>query len=159
MKQKDLPQANRFDFLIGEWNIVNKIEKPDGTWAETTATNRGEKFLDGRVIIDHYHGTVLDGVKVKGITIRSFDKKSETWSIIWLDNRQPPDLTPLVGRFSGDKGEFFQEIPMRGIMTRARFTWDNLSENSARWNQAFSTDGGQTWHMNWVMEFSRNNIR
>lgn len=155
MLQAPLPQAEAFNFLLGDWDVVNKILTPEGTWAESEATLHCEAYLGGRVIIDHYDGTVLGGRRVRGITIRAFDPDSQRWSIVWLDDKQAPDLTPLIGRFEAGVGEFFQEIPMNGTLTRVRFTWDQISDSFARWNQAFSSDDGRTWRMNWIMEFTR----
>jgi hypothetical protein len=36
-----------------------------------------------------------------------------------------------------------------------RFVWSGCSDTAARWEQAFSVDGGQTWVTNWIMEFTR----
>jgi hypothetical protein len=36
-----------------------------------------------------------------------------------------------------------------------RFTWSNISNNSARWEQEFSPDDGRTWEKNWVMQMTR----
>ncbi|WP_282615243.1 hypothetical protein [Streptomyces sp. GESEQ-4] len=36
-----------------------------------------------------------------------------------------------------------------------RFVWSGVSADAARWEQAFSVDGGETWLSNWIMEFSR----
>jgi hypothetical protein len=36
-----------------------------------------------------------------------------------------------------------------------RFLWMHDSENTARWEQAFSDDGGKTWETNWIMEKER----
>ena len=43
-----------------------------------------------------------------------------------------------------------------GRPVRVRFVWSpNLHTGAPRWQQSFSGDGGRTWEMNWVMEFSR----
>ncbi len=36
-----------------------------------------------------------------------------------------------------------------------RFVWSAIEARSARWEQAFSPDGGASWETNWVMRFVR----
>jgi hypothetical protein len=36
-----------------------------------------------------------------------------------------------------------------------RFIWSDITGRSARWEQAFSTDGGESWETNWIMRFER----
>jgi hypothetical protein len=36
-----------------------------------------------------------------------------------------------------------------------RFEWKDITPSSARWEQAFSFDGGQSFTTNWVMRFTR----
>ncbi len=152
----DVPEARQFDFLVGEWDIFNRRRNAQGIWEEFRARLTGSKFLDGCVVIDHYNGTFPSGLRVKGITIRAFDPSTKKWSIVWLDNVQPPDFTPLVGQFREGKGEFLQETMVRGKRTRVRFTWDNITHTTARWAQAFSlAEGEENWHTNWIMEFTR----
>lgn len=34
---------------------------------------------------------------------------------------------------------------------RVRYTWDETTATTARWQQAFSPDEGRTWETNWIM--------
>jgi hypothetical protein len=47
---------------------------------------------------------------------------------------------------------------LAGNPITVRFKWSNITEASARWQQSFSFDGGTTFAVNWVMEFSRTRV-
>ncbi len=151
----EVPEAHQFDFLVGEWEIRNEIRAPDGGWVTTRATLEGHKHLNGCAIIDFWDGIARDGEPLMGITIRGFDTVSGKWSIVWLDDRNPPDFKPLVGEFEDGVGQFFQENEVRGEWVKVRFTWDEITEDSARWTQSFWRDGGVTWETDWIMYFTR----
>jgi hypothetical protein len=36
-----------------------------------------------------------------------------------------------------------------------RFLWSGITEQTCRWEQAFSADGGATCEVNWIMESTR----
>lgn len=152
-----------FDFLLGFWTIRNRRRTnalyPDkaGIWEEFAATHTGMKYLDGMVNIEHFEGTLPGGEIRKGMTIRTFNEQTRQWSFIWLDNRNPVDFRPLVGKFENGVGLFYQvtEAP-DGRPMHIRFTWDEITVCTARWQQAFSFDDGKSWDTNWVMEFTRS---
>jgi hypothetical protein len=157
-----------FDFLHHTWNVNNRrrnlwsiLEEPErndeAEWQEFPAVaGMAEKLLDGRVLVDRFEGTFPSGVHVLGTTVRAFDPETGNWSFIWLDNRQSPDFTPLVGRFENGIGRFEQKVTTSdGRPLRVRFTWDNITEFTARWTQEISLDDGASWSSNWIMEFTR----
>jgi hypothetical protein len=48
------------------------------------------------------------------------------------------------------------DTPTRqGTSVKARFIWSGITREAAHWEQAFSTDGGQTWVNNWLMDLTR----
>jgi hypothetical protein len=157
-----------FDFLLATWNVVNRrrkiwsiLEEPERNneveWEEFPAVaDMGRKLLDGRVFVDQYDGIFPSGLRVLGTTIRAFDPKTRLWSVIWLDNRQSPDFTPLHGRFEHGIGRFEQDISTNdGRPLKVQFIWDDMTERTARWRQELSLDGGQNWNTNWIMEFTK----
>lgn len=155
--------ATDFDFLLGSWHIHNRrrtnalYPEKQGIWQEFPAAHTGAKYLDGSVIIDHFEGTFPDGEIRKGMTIRAYNAETRQWSLVWLDNRQPPDFRPLLGAFEDGIGRFSQIIETPdGQPLHVRFTWDNITAHTARWQQAFSFDGGKTWDTNWIMDFTKN---
>ena len=62
---------------------------------------------------------------------------------------------PVFGRFVDGIGEFRGEDVQDGIPVDVRFIWSQITPASARWEQAMSTDGGETWETNWEMHFTR----
>jgi hypothetical protein len=163
MEQRGGPAAmHDFDFLLGPWAIHNRrrphalYRGQEGDWEEFEARHIGVAYLDGRVIIEQYEGTFPGGERRLGLTIRTFDPQTQEWSIRWLDNRQPADFRPLVGRFVAGVGRFYQVIEAPdGQPLHVRYLWDEITEQTARWQQAFSFDGGAQWETNWVMELTR----
>lgn len=128
----------------------------EGVWEEFEASHTGEKYLDGKVIIDHFEGIFPDGEVRKGMTIRAYDEETQLWSLVWLDNRNPHDFRPLIGKFENGIGVFNQVVETPdGKPLHMRFTWDEITENTARWQQSFSFDGGNNWDTNWIMEFTK----
>jgi len=65
------------------------------------------------------------------------------------------DTAPVRGRFEdgaeGRVGVFVADDVLEGVPVVCRFRWTVLNPRSARWEQAFSTDGGVTWETNWTM--------
>ena len=88
-------------------------------------------------------------------TVRRMDPATGLWSIWWIDSRFSEIAPPVVGRFESGVGTFRGKDVLRGQPIDVRFLWSALSETGARWEQAFSGDGGIRWETNWVMEFMR----
>jgi hypothetical protein len=62
---------------------------------------------------------------------------------------------PVKGRFVNGVGTFYTDDTLRGKPIKVRFTWSHITPTSARWEQAFSPDGGKTWEPNWLQRLER----
>ena len=158
MNNSDSSSAQDFDFLIGSWRVLNRrlterLKNCD-TWEEFEATLSVRPILGGLGNVDQFR-TTLNGVEFEGMTLRLFNPATREWSLYWADSARAELQPPLVGRFQEGRGEFFSRETHNDIPILARFVWDDITENSARWEQAFSTDDGATWESNWIMEFTR----
>ena len=149
--------ARDFDFLMGEWNIHNRRQTRNGEWEEFHATSTVTQVVDGLVQLDHYEAPACPSRgHVKAVTVRTYDKTTGQWSLVWLSNYAPPDFRPVVGTWQGDEGEFFQTIETdEGEPLDVRYLWKQLGPNDAYWEQSFSLDGGSTWDVNWTMDLTR----
>ncbi|MGN9757484.1 hypothetical protein [Streptomyces sp. SD31] len=145
-----------FDFFHGEWEVLNRRRTdfldPESGWEEFPATSHCRPLFDGAANVDEIDMPYLGS---KGLTLRLFDRETEQWSLNWSSSGSGKLFPPVIGRFEGDRGEFHGDDTHDGKDVRVRFVWSGVSAGSARWEQAFSVDGGETWVTNWVMEFTR----
>lgn len=159
-----LPQrdgSHDFDFLIGDWKAHVK-RLPDrlnnsNTWIEYDGISNHHKLLDSDANFEEFEVTSTDKkLHIKGQTLRLYNPASRQWSIYLLDvNNGTLSLPPVVGSFTGNRGEFFDQEDWKGRAILVRYVWPNLSPKSARMEQSFSPDGGKTWEVNWICELSR----
>lgn len=148
-----------FDFLHGSWKVNNRMRKERlkdaNEWWEFPATLEVKPILNGQGNVDQFKATI-GGTYLEGVTLRLFHPKMKQWSLYWVDNLKMELQTPLVGGFKNGKGEFFADDVYEGKKVKVRFIWSDITRDSARWEQAYSTDGGKTWEVNWVMTFTRD---
>jgi hypothetical protein len=150
--------ARDFDFWIGHWNVRNRRlrERLAGSddWIEFDATVVARQLPGGLGNVDEFHTDWSGGFV--GMSFRFFDPETEQWAIYWADSRRPGLLDPpVVGSFADGVGTFDGDDAFEGKPIRVRFVWTGVDTPAPRWEQAFSSDGGQTWETNWVMDFTR----
>jgi hypothetical protein len=152
-----------FDFLFGAWQIANrKRVKPlvpgDDEWIEFDATSEARPIVGGLGNADTYSAPEFPGRSgFQGFTLRLFEPKTGLWRIWWASSAGNGHLDePVVGRFEDDGvGRFECDDILEAIHVRVRYEWTVISDDSLRWEQAFSFDGRRTWDLNWVMESTR----
>ena len=149
-----------FDFLAGEWRVHHRRLKERlagcNEWVEFWGESKAQLTMGGQGNMDD-NLINLPGGAYRAVTLRAFDPKAGLWSIWWLDARYPqgPVEPAMRGRFENGVGLFLADDVFNGKPIRVRFIWSNVTQTTARWEQAFSPDGGQTWETNWCMDFSR----
>lgn len=151
-------QRRGFEFLLGRWSVHHRKLRDRlcacREWYDFPGTLEVRTILGGTGNFDH--NELFDPAgSYEASSLRLFDPEADKWSIYWLDARAPSLERPVVGRFDGIKGTFFNEEELRGRPVRVRTTYKPLSPSTAEWTQAFSPDGGESWEVNWVMEFTR----
>ena len=93
--------------------------------------------------------------KIKALSIRSYDAKTKSWKINWIDTRNP-QFSVFEGNFAYGKGEFFRKVTgENGKETIIRITFSNIKPKSVRWDLAVSSDDGKTFSTLWVMEMRK----
>ncbi|MEV6020811.1 MULTISPECIES: hypothetical protein [unclassified Streptomyces] len=149
--------AHDFDFLHGDWDVAHRRRTdfldPDSDWEEFPAVSHCRPLFGGAANIDEID---VPSRGWTGLTLRLFDVETELWSLNWSSSRTGRLFPPVFGRFGPDgRGEFHGDDTHDGRDVRVRFVWSGISATTARWEQAFSVDGEDTWLVNWTMDFTR----
>jgi len=146
-----------FAFLVGSWSSrqrrLTKILAGTDEWYEFDATLDSQLCLDGNGVFDVLRAPERG---YEGVTLRLYDPTAQVWRIWSASKNTGGQLdVPVVGRFHGSVGTFECDDTFEGTPIRVRYLWSGTDTPNPRWEQAFSTDGGQTWEVNWVATFAR----
>jgi hypothetical protein len=148
-----------FDRLFGRWNVrhrrLQKRLEGDTRWDEFAGTSETRPMLGGFGNVEDNLIEFPDGT-YRAAAVRTFDPATGLWAIWWIDGRNPSVIdVPVRGSFKDGVGTFLCDDVLDGKPIKVRFIWSEITESAARWQQAFSADGGETWETNWDMRFSR----
>lgn len=148
--------ARDFDFLMGRWTVRHRRLRRrlagDTQWDAFDGTMQARPILAGQGNFDENRIHLPTG-SYEACTLRLHDARTGSWSIHWVDGRDPRLDPPMVGRFADGVGTFFGDDSFEGRPIRVRFLWTRPDPVGARWEQAFSADGGASWETNWIMDF------
>lgn len=153
--------SHDFDFLIGDWKAhVRRLPerlKGSNVWVEYNGISNHKKLLDSNANFEEFDVSTSDRkLRIKAQTLRLYNPESHQWSIYLVDlDKGTLDLPPVVGQFSGKRGEFYNQQTWEGRAVLVRYLWLDISPKSSRMEQSFSGDGGKTWEVNWICELSR----
>jgi len=151
-------QCTGFDFILGSWTVRNRrlTERLQASnmWEEFVTVSTARRLWDGVGNVDEIVGESPSG-PVKGVTIRLFDSGTDEWRLYWATPKSGILEPPMIGRFDGRRGVFYNHELFNGRGIFVRFIYSDITPRSCRWQQAFSNDGGSTWEVNWYMDFTR----
>jgi hypothetical protein len=142
-----------FDFEIGTWTThLRRLQNPlsgSTTWVDYTGTTVVRKVWDGRANLVEL---TVDGPggRLQALSLRLYNPQSRQWGLYYSNARGGTVGVPSVGEFRDGRGEFYCQDEFNGRMILVRFVITPLGPDSARFEQAFSDDGGKTWEVNWI---------
>lgn len=147
-----------FDFEIGKWNTKLKVLKNplsgSTTWNEYEGTTNVIGVCDNRSNLAELNVKGPAG-QIAGVSLRLFNPKTNQWSLNFANIRDGNLVIPSIGSFKNGRGEFFNEDIFDGKKILVRFIISAITPNSCHFEQAFSTDGGKTWEVNWIADDTR----
>lgn len=151
-----------FDWMVGSWKAhLKRLVNPltgSKTWVELAGTQRTWHILGGRACMDEFIvENPADKTKVEALTVRLYNPANQTWSIYWANAKNGAFSMPAtVGKWEDGRGEFYDHEELNGRWILVRYVWSDVTPTAAHFEQAFSTDGGKTWEVNWISDLARD---
>jgi hypothetical protein len=147
-----------FDFEIGTWktHLKRRLRPLTGsnTWVEYQGTTVVRKVWDGRANLVELDVTGPAG-RIEGLSLRLYNPESRQWSLNFSSVAGGTLSPPTIGEFKNGRGEFYNQETLNGRAILVRFVIFDIAPNSAKFEQAFSDDGGKTWEVNWIATDTR----
>lgn len=143
-----------FDWEIGTWRTTVQVladplsESPD-EWLRFSGTSTVRPLADRRANVVELEVSGSDG-SIDALNLRLYEPQAQQWSLTFVNLRDGL-LTPAVyGGFHDGVGEFYGDDRLGDRPIKVRFLITRVSRDEARFEQAFSADGGATWETNWI---------
>jgi hypothetical protein len=150
--------AHDFDWEIGTWKTrLRRLAKPlsgSDEWLEYEGTSVVRAVLDGRANLVELKVEGPAG-RIEGVSLRLYAPQARQWSLNFANIRNGLLTHPVLGGFRNGIGEFYGQDELDGRAILVRFVISEVTANSARFEQAYSDDGGRTWETNWVATDTR----
>ena len=147
-----------FDFDIGTWKThLTRLQRPltgSTTWVDYEGTTVVRKVWNGRANLAELEADGPAG-HLEVLSLRLYDPQGHQWSLNTASSKGGTISVPTIGEFKNGRGEFFDTEPINGRNVLVRNIWSDITPNSCRFEQSFSTDGGKTWEVNWVATDTR----
>jgi hypothetical protein len=140
-----------FDWEIGEWTThLSRLQHPltgSNAWVEYEGVTVVRPVLDGSANLVELKVKGAAG-RIEGLSLRLYDPDAQQWSLNFAGGGV---LTrPVYGQFKEGRGVFYGQDSLGGRAILVRFIISDVTANSARFEQAFSDDGGANWEVNWI---------
>jgi hypothetical protein len=147
-----------FDFNFGTWKThVSRLVHPltgSTTWTDYDGVSVVSKVWNGRASIFELEVQGPAG-HIEGVGLRLYNPTTHQWNLNWTNSSAGVLTGAMFGEFKDGRGDFYGMDTLNERTILARNGFSEITPTSARFEQAFSADGGKTWETNWVMTFTR----
>jgi hypothetical protein len=137
-----------FDWEVGTWktHLKRRLRPLTGSneWVEYEGTSVVRKVWNGRANLVELDVSGPAG-RIEGLSLRLYNPESQQWSLNFSNVRGGTLSPPTIGEFTNGRGEFYAQETLNGRAILVRFLIYDVTPISAKFEQAFSADGGRTW--------------
>jgi hypothetical protein len=146
--------ARDFDWEAGKWAtevrvLRNPLSGEAPEWAEYHGSSVITPLSGGRSNAVELDVAGPKG-KIEGVSLRLYNPATGQWSLNFASYRNGLLTAPVYGGFDArGNGLFYGQDMLDGRAIMVRFVIIRVSVREARFDQAYSIDGGRTWEDNW----------
>jgi len=144
-----------FGWEFGTWTTKVKVRRNPlsgeaPAWVDYAGTSVIKPLSDGRSNAVELSVAGPSG-KIEGLSLRLYNPQSRQWSLNFASYRNGMLTAPVYGSFDAKgRGTFYGQDMLDGRAIMVRFVITRPSANEARFEQAYSADGGVSWEDNWI---------
>jgi hypothetical protein len=150
--------SHDFDWEIGTWKTHLKLlRRPlsgSTEWVEYDGTSLVRGVLGNRANIVELDVQGPAG-RIQGAALRLYEPRARRWTLNFFNVNDGLLTSPMTGEIHDGTGIFFGPDTFRDKPIRVRFVISKVTADSYRFEQAFSTDSGKTWEINWIATDTR----
>jgi hypothetical protein len=147
-----------FDFSVGTWKThITRLQKPlsgSTVWNKMEGTKTERKIWNGRAHLEEIEADGPTG-HMEGLTLFLYNPQAHQWSQTFASSKNGTLGNPIIGAFNNGRGELFGQDTFNDKSILVRGTWSDITQDSHRFEQAFSEDGGKTWETNFIALLTR----
>jgi hypothetical protein len=137
-----------FDFEIGSWKThLWTLRHPltDSTeWVESKGSVVVRKIWNGRANLVELSAEGPAG-PFEFLNLRLYNPQTHQWSDYFANSRDGTFFKPMIGEFKNGRGEFLFQEKLDGRAMFFRSVISDITQDSCRFEDAFSENGGKTW--------------
>lgn len=147
-----------FDWEIGVWRTeLRRLANPlsgSQEWLDYSGTSVVRKVMGGRGNLVELRVQGAAG-QIEGVNLRLYNPQVRQWNLHYASLRNGVLTSPIHGGFRQGRGEFYGQEDLDGKAVLVRFVITRIAANTARFEQAYSQDGGRSWEVNWIATDTR----
>jgi len=143
-----------FDWEFGAWTsdvrvLADPLSDTEDEWLRFRGTTVVRPLMDGRANAVEFDVSG-DAGRIEALNLRLHEPQADQWSSTFVSMRDGLLTASVKGGFHDDVGEFYGDDTLGGRPIEVRFLIYRLGPDKARFEQAYSDDGGVTWETNWI---------
>jgi hypothetical protein len=147
-----------FDSEAGTWTIhTRRLMHPlahANDWVTYDGTKTVTATLGGKASVAEVKEDGAAG-HLNFVALRLYDRDARQWTLNFMSAGNGTFGTPLAGELRNGGVEFEGPDTLNGRSILVRFISREQDADHASSEQYFSDDGGRTWELNWVNNYTR----